>query len=73
LLSVLKGANLVIVGDINFTLNRLDIWGTVACLDVQSDYFLHHIRSIDLFDVEPIKLNPTWCNKRLGAVGVSQR
>lgn len=72
-LSVVKEGNLVIGGDLNFMLSRYEIWGSVAHVDVQSEYFLHKIKSVNLVDVEPIKLKPNWCNRWMGVARIPKR
>lgn len=58
--------NVIVGGDLNITLGVAEIWGSKAIPDPLSDFFKAHLTQVDLFDIEPIKLNPTWWNRRAG-------
>jgi hypothetical protein len=48
--------------DLNFTLNRDEIWGISARVDRNIDFFNFFIEDVGLVDVEPISMAPTWQN-----------
>jgi hypothetical protein len=62
--SVIRDNNLIIGGDMNFTVRRSEIWGGMARPKIFHDYFIYHIRSAELINVERKKINPTWPNKK---------
>ena len=53
-------------GDLNLTLGVVEIWGLKAILDPLSDFFENHLAQLNVFNIEPIKLNPTCRYKREG-------
>jgi hypothetical protein len=42
----------------NFTLNRLEVWGKSARVDIHAEYFLHQPETDGLIDVEPSTIKP---------------
>jgi len=42
------------------------IWGPKVILDPLSDLFIHILGEKDFYDVAPVKIIPTWWNKRVG-------
>lgn len=60
--------HVIIGGDLNFTLGSPKV-----ILDPLSDYFKSHLTQLDLFELDPIKLNPTWRNKRMGEDRIAKR
>ena len=64
---------LIVGGDLNFTLGVAKIWGPKAIPDPLSDFFKSHLTQLDLFDLDPIKLNPTWRNGRVGEDRIAKR
>lgn len=58
-LGCIKEERVVIGGDLNFTLSRVEVWGELARLDRLLEFFRHKIEDAGLVDVEPIKLVPT--------------
>jgi hypothetical protein len=47
-------------GDLNFTLNRVKVWGSTARVYSQVFCFIHKLEEFGLVDVEPIKIVSTW-------------
>ena len=56
----LQDRNLVVEGDLKFTLNWKEIWSLHARVGVLGDYFRNYKEIIYLVGVEPIELKPTW-------------
>jgi len=53
-------------GNLNFTLEVSEIWGPSTIVDPLADFFRSHMSRLDLFDLDPVKLNPMWRNRRSG-------
>ena len=70
---MLKVPNLVMGGDMSFTMNHKEVWGANARLDHLADYFLNTFEPAELVDIEPLQLKPTCCNNKMGDKGVSKR
>lgn len=62
--------DLIIAGDLNFTYQASEIWGTSAKMDDLGEYFSQLLLETDFVDVLPHKLSPTWTNGRFGREGV---
>ena len=60
-------------GDLNFSLGSSKIWSPKAILDPLAEYFINFMVQKDLIDLNPIKLNPTWRNRRVGEERVAKR
>jgi len=57
----------VIVGlDLNFTLGRSEVWGATTNVDPLLYFFVSKLQEVGLFDIEAMKLQPTWCSIRIG-------
>lgn len=65
--------NVIMGGDPNLTLGVAEIWGPKAIPDPLSDFFQNHLAQLDLFYIDPIKLNPTWRNRRVGEHVIMKR
>ena len=70
---LLNGKNLIIGGDLNFSLVNAEAWGPSARIDPLSDYFAHLLLSHKLIDVNFIKAKPTWRNRRTGEERIAKR
>jgi hypothetical protein len=57
--------NIVMDGDLNFSMRKDEIWEGVSFHDPLANYFLNKAE-VGLLDVELVKLIPTWRNMRLG-------
>ena len=64
--------NLILVGDLNLTLNASEIWGTRAQLDPLGPFFSRLFSEHHLVDVAPPSAGPTWRNGRMGEDGISK-
>jgi hypothetical protein len=53
---LLKSNNIIIGGDLNFTLGTIEIWGPNARPDSQLALFTHSLIANGFIDIEPIKL-----------------
>jgi endonuclease/exonuclease/phosphatase family metal-dependent hydrolase len=62
-----------LAGDLNFTLNSKEIWGTAALLDPLATFFKDLFANTPLVDVAPTELVPTWRNGRMGESSISKR
>jgi hypothetical protein len=60
-------------GDLNFSFGRADIWGSTTQVDPLSNFFTQRLEEKGVFNIEPIKLNPTWRNKRVGEDRIAKR
>lgn len=60
-------------GDLNFSLGSSKIWVPRAILDPLAEFFKNHLVQRDLIDLNPIKLNPTWRNRRVGEDRIDKR
>ena len=58
--------NLILAGDMNFTLNASEIWGTKALPNPLGPFFSKLISVHLLVDVAPACAGPTWRNGRIG-------
>ena len=58
LLGVNRVNNLIVVGDLNFNLSPLEIWGSSVCLDHLVEYFSNLVHGTNLIDVLPVKVEP---------------
>ena len=65
--------NLILGGDLNLTMSSSKVWGKNNRADSLGPYFRHMFEQKGLVDVAPIKIIPTWRNKRSGDQGVSKR
>ena len=65
--------NIILVGDLNLTLNASNIWGSRAQLDPLGPFFSKLFSDHHLVDVAPSCAGPTWRNGRIGEDGISKR
>eukprot|EP00253_Pinus_taeda_P028429 PITA_28429 len=71
--SLMKSPLMVVGGDLNFSLGRAEAWGPSAREDPLSDFFYHALLDKKLTDPAPIKLKPTWRNRRSGEDRIAKR
>lgn len=69
----MHGPNLVVGGDLIFSLGMSKTWGPQARVDHLAYFFLKNIREGNLIDSNLIKITPTWRNKRVGEARVAKR
>lgn len=60
--------HVLVVGDLNLTLNVGEVWGEVARTNPLVDFFVDLFEELNMIDVEPHKVVPTWRNLRCGKV-----
>lgn len=72
--SSLMTHDMVILGGyLNFSLGSVESWGPRASLDPLTNFFKFHRIQGDLIDLDPIKLEPTWRNHRIGEGHIAKR
>lgn len=71
--SVMGSQNLVIGGDLNFSIGNPKTWGPSAREDPLSYLFMNALISNNLIDVNLLKLKPTWRNCRTGEARIAKR
>ena len=65
--------NLLLAGDLNFTISSFEVWGTHARFDPLASYFTQLIANNNLVDLSLNSPGPTWRNGRKGDAGISKR
>jgi hypothetical protein len=63
----------LIGGDLNFRLGSSEILGPVAQLHTLVYLFISRMKEIGLFDIQPIKISPTWKNMCMREERVSKQ
>eukprot|EP00253_Pinus_taeda_P008879 PITA_08879 len=71
--SVMKSQLMIMGGDLNFSLGRTEAWGPSAREDPLADFFHNLISENNLIDPSPVKLKPTWRNRRVGDDRIAKR
>eukprot|EP00253_Pinus_taeda_P008825 PITA_08825 len=71
--SVMKAPMMIVGGDLNFSIGRAEAWGPSAREDPLTDFFLQLLSDHHLIDPSPIKLKPTWRNRRVGEARITKR
>jgi hypothetical protein len=61
---ILKESDLILGGDLNFTVSAREVWGCSARNDLLASFFNILLHEEGLIDVEPINLLLTWRNGR---------
>jgi len=69
---MLKVDNLILGGDLNFSLGEVEVWGLNSHPDLQSEHFNYLFSSNGLLDIDPRKILPTWRNMRSGDARVEK-
>ena len=64
--------NIILVGDLNFTISSSEVWGAHARTDPLAPYFTQLITSNNLIDPYANLHGPTWRNGRSGKAGISK-
>lgn len=65
--------NLIIGGDLNFSIGYAESWGHWAQRDPLSDYFSSILEHHSLIDIPAAKLHATWRNNRVGDYSLARR
>jgi hypothetical protein len=69
---LLAHTDLILAGDLNFTLNSDEIWGTTTLSDPLEVFFKDLFYNSPLVDVALTELVLTWCNGRMGVSSISK-
>ena len=72
-LNLLAHNNLIVGGDLNFTLSLSETWGGTATGDPLADYLRRLLIRVDLVDISLDVSGPTWRNGRSGSAYVAKR
>lgn len=70
---LMEKKNLIICGDLNFTLSTCEVWGSGRREDLLGGFLKDRFEAAGLVDVFPCYLVPTWKNERSGAYGLAKR
>eukprot|EP00253_Pinus_taeda_P008007 PITA_08007 len=70
---IMNSPLMVLGGDLNFSLGRAEAWGPSAREDPLTDFFSQAFLDNKFTDPSPIKLKPTWRNRRSGEDKISKR
>ena len=65
--------NLLLAGDLNFTLSSAEFWGLKARLDPLASFFSQLISGNKLVDLSMDPFAPTWRNGHSGDAGICKR
>eukprot|EP00253_Pinus_taeda_P029977 PITA_29977 len=71
--SLMNSSLMIVGGDLNFSMGRAEAWGPSAREDPLSDFFHKALLDKNLIDPSPIKLKPTWRNRRSGEDRIAKR
>jgi hypothetical protein len=71
--SFISKDNMIIGGDLNFSLGAAEVWGPRARADPLMDFFCHSLSEAGLLDLAPLKLLPTWRNKQTREDRITKR
>eukprot|EP00253_Pinus_taeda_P030972 PITA_30972 len=71
--TVMKSPLMILGGDLNFSLGRAEAWGPFAREDPLSDFFFNLVTENNLIGPSPIKLKPTWRNRKIGEDRIAKR
>jgi exonuclease III len=69
----LVGDYLILGGDPNLTLNAKECWGERVRIDPLIDYSYNLVKYLNLVDVEPHNVVPTWWNSKRGRDMIAKR
>jgi len=64
-LNLLKAENIILRGNLTFSLGNVGVWGPSTQVDSLLEYFMRNLENVGLFGIDPFKLKPTWRNKRV--------
>eukprot|EP00253_Pinus_taeda_P003005 PITA_03005 len=64
---------LIIGGDLNFSIGYGESWGSLAQIDPSSNFFRDILELHHLADIPMKKLMPTWRNRRMGEAALARR
>ena len=70
---LLKLPNLLLAGNLNFTISSFEVWGSKARTDPLALYFTQLISCNKLVDLSMYHPGPAWRNGRSGEAGICKR
>ena len=65
--------NIIIGGDLNFSLGSAESWGFRGQSDHLTTFFENLLDTHKFINIETVKLKPTWRNRRLGVGSLARR
>eukprot|EP00253_Pinus_taeda_P025512 PITA_25512 len=71
--SVMNNPMMILGGDLNLSPGRNEAWGPSAREDTLAEFFLNLFSENNLIDPAPVKLKPTWRNRRVGGDRIAKR
>ena len=71
--SLISVPNLILGGDLNFSLGIAESWGPLASPDPLAKFFNSALSASNLVDIQTTKLQPTWRNRRTGSAALARR
>lgn len=72
-LSMTNSNNLIMGGDINFTISHVEYCGHNEQLDPLYEFMEKHLEQHHIIDIPMNKKQPTWRNRRIGEASLDQR
>jgi len=72
-LKILKVENLILGGDLNFSLGEAEVWGPSVHTNQITTRITHLLSTNGMLDITPWKLNPTWRNMNTGEARVEKQ
>eukprot|EP00253_Pinus_taeda_P030670 PITA_30670 len=72
-LSLLNEDNVIIGGDLNFSLGFRESWGSDAQIDPITDFMSNLLEQSNFIDIPMQRLLPTWRNRRVGEAALARR
>jgi len=69
----MKNVDLILRGDLNFSLGMEKYWIQRAKLNSLLELYNHFLAEKGLIDMGPIRLYPTWRKKRMGEACIDKR
>jgi hypothetical protein len=70
---LLAQSDLILAGDLNFSMGIDEVWGATALIDPLAVFFKDLFANNHLVDVVPAEVLPTWRNGRSGVDGIQKR
>lgn len=71
--SLMRNPNLVVGGDLNFSIRTTETWGPTAREDSLSNFLLNLLNTHNLMDINLLKLRPIWRNRRTREARIAKR
>lgn len=71
--STLQGDNIIVRGDLNFSMCFVESWGHNAQMDTLLAFFENLLDSHNIIDIPTAKIQPTWRNNRTREASLARR